>query len=274
MSEALEGIWFPIANDHHPHNPISDQPADDIQAKISPQTIPDKSGVNRKPPIRLAVADGNKPTINPQETPSDNRQTSIRPGYWSPIGSQAKAALVDGYTQLVTDRVQAGWSCHLVTILFSQLPGTRSTIISHEERGPPRLLRARVYPSAWFPPFVGDLGGAIHQFINGNSTHGTVKDILHSRFEMPTNFPEASTRDTALEAACAYRPKLLRWGCSTWADLGLHRGLMNFGAVFIDHDHTTCLSPSRSMAICCAKKFALVWRLCHFRNQGPQGPQA
>jgi hypothetical protein len=37
---------------------------------------------------------------------------------------------VDGYTQLVTDRVRFGWSCHLVTILFSQLPGTRSTIIS------------------------------------------------------------------------------------------------------------------------------------------------
>jgi hypothetical protein len=131
MSEALEGIWFPIANDHHPHNPISDQPADDIQAKISPQTIPDKSGVNRKPPIRLAVADGNKPTINPQETPSDNRQTSIRPGYWSPIGSQTKADLVDGYTQLVTDRVRAGWSCSLVTFLFSQLPGPRTAVINH-----------------------------------------------------------------------------------------------------------------------------------------------
>jgi hypothetical protein len=37
---------------------------------------------------------------------------------------------VDGYTQLVTDRVRAGWSCHLVTILFSQLPGTRTAVIS------------------------------------------------------------------------------------------------------------------------------------------------
>jgi hypothetical protein len=37
---------------------------------------------------------------------------------------------VDGYTQLVTDRVRIGWSCNLVTFLFSQLPGTRSTIIS------------------------------------------------------------------------------------------------------------------------------------------------
>jgi hypothetical protein len=37
---------------------------------------------------------------------------------------------VDGYTQLVTDRVRAGWSCNLVTFLFSQPPGPRSAVIS------------------------------------------------------------------------------------------------------------------------------------------------
>jgi hypothetical protein len=30
---------------------------------------------------------------------------------------------------MVTDRVRAGWSCHLVTILFSQLPGARPAVI-------------------------------------------------------------------------------------------------------------------------------------------------
>src|SRR5664279_1283012 len=110
MSEALEGIWFPIANNHHLHNPINDQPADNIQAKINPhETIPGKSGANRKPPIRFPIAndhqshnpitpqlaDGDQPIINLHETSSDNRQTSIRPGYWSPIGSQTKADLVD-----------------------------------------------------------------------------------------------------------------------------------------------------------------------------------
>jgi hypothetical protein len=28
MSEALEGIWFPIADNHHPNHPIIDQPTD------------------------------------------------------------------------------------------------------------------------------------------------------------------------------------------------------------------------------------------------------
>ena len=113
-------------------------------SRYIPQTIPDKSGANRKPPIRFPIAndhqprnpindqldDGNQPIINPQETSSTNRRTPIQSDYWSPIGSQAKADLVDGYTQLITDRVRAGWSCHLVTILFSQLPGPRTAIIS------------------------------------------------------------------------------------------------------------------------------------------------
>jgi hypothetical protein len=145
MSAASEGIWFPIANNHHLHNLINDQPADNILATVNPhEAIPGKSGPNRKPAIRFPIAndhqshnsitapltDGIQPTINLHETSSTNRRTSIQSDYWSPIGSQAKANLVDGYTQLVTDRVRAGWSCHLVTILFSQLPGTRSIIIS------------------------------------------------------------------------------------------------------------------------------------------------
>jgi hypothetical protein len=32
-----------------------------------------------------------------------------------PTGSESKHLLVDGYTQLVTDRVQAGWTCDLVS---------------------------------------------------------------------------------------------------------------------------------------------------------------
>ena len=37
---------------------------------------------------------------------------------------------MDGYTQLVTDRVRSGWSCNLVTFLFSQLPGPRAAVIN------------------------------------------------------------------------------------------------------------------------------------------------
>jgi hypothetical protein len=37
---------------------------------------------------------------------------------------------LNGYTQLVTDRIKQGWSCYLVTILFQQLPGSTPTIMS------------------------------------------------------------------------------------------------------------------------------------------------
>jgi hypothetical protein len=144
MSVVIEGIWFPIANNHHLHNPINDQPADNIQATINPRTVPGKPGPNRKPPTRLPIAnnhhlnnpindqpaDGNQLTINAQEASSTNRRTSIQSDYWSPIGSHTKANLVDGYTQLVTDRVRSGWSCNLVTLLFSQLPGPRPAVIN------------------------------------------------------------------------------------------------------------------------------------------------
>jgi hypothetical protein len=145
MSEVSEGIWFPIANNHHLHNPISDQPADIIQPAINPhESLPGRPGANRKPPIRFPVANDHQSRnpvtdqtphdvqahINLHETSSTNRRTSIQSDYWSQIGSQAKADLVDGYTQLVTDRVRDGWSCSLVTFLFSQLRGPRTAIIS------------------------------------------------------------------------------------------------------------------------------------------------
>jgi hypothetical protein len=103
MSPTSEGR-FPIANNLQRHDPIDDQTADDIQPAVN----------------RHGTSSGKPPS---------NRESSIQPAYWSPIGSQTRTALVDGYTQMVTDRVRAGWSCHLVTILFSQLPGPRPAVI-------------------------------------------------------------------------------------------------------------------------------------------------
>jgi hypothetical protein len=37
--------------------------------------------------------------------------------------------IVQGYTQMVTDRIEKDWTCNLVTFLFSQLPGTKSAVI-------------------------------------------------------------------------------------------------------------------------------------------------
>jgi hypothetical protein len=60
-----------------------------------------------------------------------NTQTS-NPTNSSYPGNETKPInrLVQGYAEMVTDRVNDGWSCHLLTFLFSQLPGPRSAVIS------------------------------------------------------------------------------------------------------------------------------------------------
>jgi len=94
MSVASKGIWFPIAYNHHLQNPTIDQSVESIKS-----TEPRFPAAGIHHPSIIDQADD----INPHETSSDkskgNRQASIHPAYWSPIGSKAKATLVDGYTQ-------------------------------------------------------------------------------------------------------------------------------------------------------------------------------
>jgi hypothetical protein len=231
MSELFEGIWFPIANNHHLHNPINDQPADGIQATINPhETIPGKPGVDRKPPIRFPIAndhqphnsitapltDGIQPTINPQETPSDNRQTSIRSGYWSPFGSQTKADLVDGYTQLVTDRVRAGWSCHLVTFLFSQLPSPRTAVINRMKDEVRRIYstlltrvhrKPRTASTDELPVLIGAMDLPVHKHNKSSGPMVLCNGGLHAHALMlipPTSRLKGSLADHFMEKRDLY----------------------------------------------------------------------
>jgi hypothetical protein len=115
MSRASEGIWFPITRYHHPHDPNTNHQADDDSS--------------------------NKAS---SEDPSGSQPTPISPNYRSPIGSSTKASLINGYTRPITDRVEAGWSCHLVTVLFSQLPGPRPAVIAKMKDGTYRLYSTLV----------------------------------------------------------------------------------------------------------------------------------
>jgi hypothetical protein len=82
----------------------------------------------------IQIRSGNPPAgidqliMDPQAGLSNERSHGYSE-HRSPIGFESKHVLVDGYTQLVTDRVQAGWTCDLVTILFSPLTGARSSVI-------------------------------------------------------------------------------------------------------------------------------------------------
>jgi hypothetical protein len=56
---------------------------------------------------------------------------------------RAKNDLVQGYTQLITDRVDDGWTWHLVTFLFAQFPGPRLAVMNRIKTRCDRRMHAR-----------------------------------------------------------------------------------------------------------------------------------
>jgi len=42
----------------------------------------------------------------------------------------AHRQIVHGYSELVAERMKAGWTCHLLTFLFVQLPSPRAVVIN------------------------------------------------------------------------------------------------------------------------------------------------
>jgi hypothetical protein len=125
MRAAPRRIWFTIAKnqDNHQldhHRPSADDPlADDDHVPTD------------HPYAVSSEASGHLPgptfSTGPHSYPAD-----------------AKTTLVDGYTQLVTDRVRDGWSCHLITITFSRLPGPRGAIIGRMQDEVQRVYSAFV----------------------------------------------------------------------------------------------------------------------------------
>jgi hypothetical protein len=108
MRATSSRIWSPVTNSNQSNN------ADDVDHSISgPLAINDQPIGN--PSCGHSIAT-NEPTT--------------RSGYWSQDQSQHGTGLVDAYTQLVTDRVHDGYSLHLVTFLFRQLPGPRSVVLN------------------------------------------------------------------------------------------------------------------------------------------------
>jgi hypothetical protein len=110
MRAASSRIWSPIPN--------SDQPSatDDVDHSIS------------GPPAQV-----NQPVGNPSGSFSKESVTAHEPatpsGNWPNGHSRHMSNQVDGYTKLVTDRVNNGCSIHLVTFLFHQLPGSRVAVL-------------------------------------------------------------------------------------------------------------------------------------------------
>jgi hypothetical protein len=129
-------------------------------------------------------------TMDPHVGPSDGSAPRSH-GYFEqcfPTGSESKHVLLDGYTQLVTDRIGQGWSCHLVTILFSQLPGPRSSVLSQMRDEVQRVYstlitrvhrRPRTAPNDELPVFIGAADLPVYKRDRSTIPHVSCNGGLH-----------------------------------------------------------------------------------------------
>jgi hypothetical protein len=146
MRAASSRICFTIPNnqpsDHSKHinQSTGDRPGDDHSANGNPYPLPFEQS-------DASPASATHP-----------KQRPFRTGF--------KSDIVDGYTRLVTDRIHDGWSCQLVTILFSQLSGPRIAVINRMKDEVQRVYstlvtrvhrKPRTAPTNELPILVGAL---------------------------------------------------------------------------------------------------------------------
>jgi hypothetical protein len=110
---ASSRIWSSMTN-IHPTN---------IHSTDDPNSI---EQTDRSSTVDCQPADD--PNPNPGSTRVSDPQASSFV-YPSSFGQAQREALVEGYARLITDRLDLGWSCYLVTFLFNQLPGPRIAVI-------------------------------------------------------------------------------------------------------------------------------------------------
>lgn len=190
MCAASSRIWFTVPNnnqvDHCSHS-IDHSQTDDTQ-----------------PTNKLSEA---HKELKPIHQPSGYRR----------YRSQSQMDLVDGYSRLVTDRIHAGWSCHLVTILFSRFPGPRdavidrmkdevqrvySTLVTRVHRKPRRASTDELpvlVGAADLPVYKRDRSSAPKVFCNGG-IHFHALVLIPSASRLKESLPDHFDRNSGLYA--------------------------------------------------------------------------
>jgi hypothetical protein len=106
------------------------------QRTMGPENMSNSGAPEGRLPRRGRKQCTNTPAINEQSSNGTDRKddpagSNRRSQHYDAICGvdRTNRQNVEGYTQLVLDRVDNGWTCHLLTALFSQLPGPRSAVI-------------------------------------------------------------------------------------------------------------------------------------------------
>ncbi|MET3841940.1 hypothetical protein [Bradyrhizobium sp. OAE829] len=192
MRAASSRIWFSTST-NQPVNHSNNQQAD--HSRHADQSIDDRQ------------TDQHDLDKRPQATPYPATDTApVSPvthrGYSGRNGFQSN--LVAGYSQIITDRVQDGWSCHLITVMFSQVFGPRAAVLDKVKDQVQRIYstlltrvhrKPRTAPTDELPILVGALDLPVYKrdrslapsFArnNGLHFHGIVLLPPRSRLKEP-----------------------------------------------------------------------------------------
>jgi hypothetical protein len=117
MRAASSRIWFSTSINQPFDNP-NDQQVD--HSRHASQSV-DEGQANQYGSDRQPQATHPSACITSPVSPITHRRYLGR--------SDIQSNLVTGYSRVVSDRVLDGWSCHLMTVVFSQIFGPRTAVI-------------------------------------------------------------------------------------------------------------------------------------------------
>lgn len=176
MRAASSRIWFSTSNNQLIKY-CNNQRAD--QTRHADQSIDERLANQHKLNKSLQALPSYAPDASPVSI-------AVPKEYRHRTGLQS--SLVDGYTQLVTDRVRAGWSCHLITVMFSQMFGPRTIRVEQMKDDVQRVYstlltrvhrKPRTAPTDALPVLVGALDLPVYKLDRSSAPSIARNNGLH-----------------------------------------------------------------------------------------------
>jgi hypothetical protein len=146
MWEAPDRIWYTIARDT----------VDRVRDNIDEASVEKDSFQKDSTAEEQSIHNGRHRRFITGKCIFDNERDRER--------TWIKRSMIDGYAQIVEDRVRKGWSCSLMTFMFPQLHGSESRIVHRMKDQVERVYssfvtrvhrRPNSVPTGSLPVFIG-----------------------------------------------------------------------------------------------------------------------
>jgi hypothetical protein len=122
MRAASSRIWFSTSTSHPTNQPINN-----TNSQKADCSRPTDQSIHEGQTFQHEFDDLSQ-TVSPSK-PDTSPASIVRRQEGYPRRNGFQSSLVAGYSQLVTDRVEDGWSCYLVTFMFSQIFAPRTAVM-------------------------------------------------------------------------------------------------------------------------------------------------